>query len=82
MAGRVHILWPEEVWELWGEREVKREGRWTVENARVAQFTTHQGAIDYLTSCELQPHEEPLGLSWVTHVSNHGQDHPTQEALC
>jgi hypothetical protein len=62
----VHILWPEEVWELWGEREVKREGRWTVESARVAQFTTHQGAVDYLTSCELHPQdEEPIGMSWA-----------------
>ena len=64
MTGKVHILWPEEVWDLWGEREAKKEGRWTVESARVAQFTTYQAAVDYLTSCELYPEEEPVGLGW------------------
>ncbi len=65
MAGRVHILWPEEVWDLWGEREAKREGKWVVESARVAQFTTHQHAVDYLKACELYPQdEEPIGLDW------------------
>ena len=53
MAGRVHILWPDEIWELWGEREAKRDGRWTVESARVAQFTTHEGAVDYLKTTPL-----------------------------
>ena len=53
MAGRIHVLWPDEIWDLWGEREAKKEGRWSIESARVAQFTTYQAAVDYLTSCEL-----------------------------
>ena len=65
MAGRIHILWPEEIWELWGEREAKRDGRWVVENARVAQFTTHDGAVEYLKSCELGPDDTPIGLDWA-----------------
>ena len=63
MSNNIHILWPEEVWELWGEREAKKEGRWTIENARVAVFTTHNCAVNYLTSCELNPQEPPIGLS-------------------
>ena len=64
MTGRVHILWPEEVWELWGERETKKKSKWVIESARVAQFTTHQGAVGYLNACKRAPEEEELGLSW------------------
>jgi hypothetical protein len=69
MAGRIHVLWPDEIWDLWGEREAKKEGRWSIESARVAQFTTYQAAVDYLTSCELHPQEEPIGLSWTLLMS-------------
>ena len=65
MAGRIHVLWPDEIWDLWGEREAKKEGRWSIESARVAQFTTHQAAVSYLNSCELYPpEEEPIGMDW------------------
>ena len=62
---KVHILWPEDVWDLWGEREAKREGRWVIESRRVAQFTAYDAAAAYIRTCEEAGPDEPIGLSWT-----------------